>query len=381
MKTLQRYILGETIKTLLFALVGLAGFLLLAGAARHGVRKGLPVSAILESIPYLLPEILRFAIPAAFLFAVCSVFGYLASSGEMIALKSLGINPTRVIVPVLVLAYALSLVTFWTYDLCASWGRPGMQKTVASYVDQVVYRTVRAQGVFEAGPVTILATGVRDGQLVEPRVTIRRAGESSIHVAARSASISAAPSEGELHMRFFQGTVEVDGKTTLSFPDVFERQFPLVPTARADHDRSPAELPLYSICRQAADEAQIVANLGESIQLPMNEETRAAMQSDLSNHRTRWYRLRAEPHRRMSNGFAVLAFALIGIPISLNRQSSDTMTIMFLCFFPVLLLYYPILVMSEEMAREGFVPELSVWLAPVTLSLIGVQLYRQIVRK
>lgn len=380
MKILQRYVLAETIKVLIMTLVALAGFLLLAGAVRQGMRKGLPVTAILETLPFLMPEILRFAIPASFLFAVCSVFGYMSSSGEMIAIKSLGINPLRVVIPVLVLSYALSLVTFWMYDLCASWGRPGMQRKIAACVDQMVYRTLQSDGIFEAGPITLMATGVRDGQLLEPRVTIRRTGEPSVYVSARTASLNATASEGQLHMHFHDGRVEVDGNSTLTFPDTFDRQFSLIPTSRPDHERSPAELPLYAIRKQIKDERELVASLDESISLPMDEEMRRVVQGDLTAHRGRWYRLRAEPHRRMANGFAVLAFALIGIPISLSRQASDTMTIMFLCFFPVLLLYYPILVMGEEIARKGYLPEVSVWLAPTALSLIGVFLYRRTVR-
>ena len=84
----------------------------------------------------------------------------------------------------------------------------------------------------------------------------------------------------------------------------------------------------------------------------------------------------AEVPRRMSNGFGCFCFALVGIPVAMRTRSSDVMSVFFLCFLPVLVVYYPLLVVGENMAREGTLPNLSVWMADAVLVVAGILLLR-----
>ena len=88
-------------------------------------------------------------------------------------------------------------------------------------------------------------------------------------------------------------------------------------------------------------------------------------------------RLLAEPQRRLANGFGCLCFALVGVPVALLRRSGDIMSVFFVCFLPILLFYYPLLMVGESLARQGVYPQCSVWLADSTMFLAGgVLLYR-----
>jgi lipopolysaccharide export system permease protein len=69
-----------------------------------------------------------------------------------------------------------------------------------------------------------------------------------------------------------------------------------------------------------------------------------------------------------------LGFALLGIPIAMRGRASDTMSVFFLCFLPILLIYYPLLVTGENLARAGVYPPLSVWLANTVLFAAGAAL-------
>ena len=65
----------------------------------------------------------------------------------------------------------------------------------------------------------------------------------------------------------------------------------------------------------------------------------------------------------------------------MKGRSSDTMSVFFLCFMPILLVYYPLLMTGENIAREGFYPGLSVWLADAVLLVIGAVLMLRIMRR
>jgi lipopolysaccharide export system permease protein len=61
-------------------------------------------------------------------------------------------------------------------------------------------------------------------------------------------------------------------------------------------------------------------------------------------------------------------------------RSADTMSVFILCFLPILLLYYPLLVVGENLARKGTMPQLSVWLADAVLLLAGAWLLKRRLR-
>ena len=90
--------------------------------------------------------------------------------------------------------------------------------------------------------------------------------------------------------------------------------------------------------------------------------------------------MQAETQRRLSNGFACLCFALVGIPVAIWQKSSDNIGVFFLCFGPILLVYYPLLVVGENLARDGHWPHLTVWLADGLLLVVGLLLMRWQVR-
>ena len=87
----------------------------------EGSKMGLPTLVMLRTMPFMMPEMLGITIPVAMLYAVSSVFGRMTGANEIVAIKSLGINPMVVVWPVVVLAGFLSLGTVWMYEIAATW--------------------------------------------------------------------------------------------------------------------------------------------------------------------------------------------------------------------------------------------------------------------
>ena len=80
MRRITRYVLSELLKVFLVGLRGMTVLLLLAVVAQEAVRQGLGPEPIVRLVPCVLPEALRYAIPATILFAACSVFGRMSAS-------------------------------------------------------------------------------------------------------------------------------------------------------------------------------------------------------------------------------------------------------------------------------------------------------------
>lgn len=374
----------ETLQVFLATMAVALLLMTLGGGIKEGVSRGLPPQVVLKILPYVVPEMLRFVIPGCLLFAVCSVLGQMAAANEMVALKSLGIDPLRVIWPLLILAYALSVATFWLYDVCAVWARPNLGRLVAGSIDEIAYSVLASSRSFRAGGVSIVVEGVEGRTLRRPALSIETGNATPpVMLVAAEASLVADAGTGALRVECRDGQVDVPGKGRLRFPDRFSHQLPLGDAGAAREELlSPAYLSLRAIPRQVAWEREQIARLerelGSAGAAGQAEGDR--IRGELKYRRARLYRLQAEPQRRLSNGMGCLCFALVGIPVALGRRSADTMSVFFLCFLPILLVYYPLLMTGENIARQGVFPQCSVWLADAVLLGAAIVLLRWVRR-
>src|SRR3972149_2407077 len=77
------------------------------------VARSADLTTIVRVFLNLLPSIFAVTIPMAFLLGVLLAFGRLASESEIVALRAVGVSPLRLLVPVMILATAAGLVTFY----------------------------------------------------------------------------------------------------------------------------------------------------------------------------------------------------------------------------------------------------------------------------
>ena len=96
MRTLPRYVIGQFLQVFCLAFAGITLFMLIVGVGREAVREGLGLGPLVRLVPFILPDSMRFSIPASALLSACTVFGRMAGENEVVAIKSLGISPTSV---------------------------------------------------------------------------------------------------------------------------------------------------------------------------------------------------------------------------------------------------------------------------------------------
>ena len=123
MPIITRYVLAELMKVFLVALAGMTLFFLMFGLVKEAYQEGLGLKQIAMLIPYVLPDALRFSVPATILFGACSVFGRLAGGNEVTAIKASGISPMVLLWPAIAMAFVVSLIAVWLNDVAVSWGR------------------------------------------------------------------------------------------------------------------------------------------------------------------------------------------------------------------------------------------------------------------
>lgn len=389
MRILTRYVLSELLKVFLVALAGMTLFLLLVGLFREAYNQGLGLKQVLLLIPFVLPEALRFSVPATILFAACSVFGRLASANEVIAVKASGISPMVLLWPTFAMAFLVSLAAVWLNDVAVSWGRDGMLKVVIESVEEVAYGRLQQQRSYSSRQFSINVKDVQGKRLIRPEITFQGDGDDPpTNISCAEASLHSDLIEQTLTISCRNGVLERGG-VSFSFPDTWQQVLPL---DRSGGKRSPSDLPMYAIPEDQAQQRNRIQTLAQQMtataacQMLTGDFASLAgtqwsrQQGQVTEARQRLFRLEMEPARRWANGFSCLCFVLVGAPLAIYLRNSDLLTSFFACFLPILIVYYPMLMFGVSQCKNGDYPPFAVWSGNLILAAIGTWLIRRVCR-
>lgn len=118
---MDRWLLQELVGPLLFGIAAFTAVSLSVGVVFELVRRvaesGLPPQVAIQVLMLRLPGFLVLAFPMATLMATLLAYSRLSGSSELTALRSVGAGTTRMVMPALALALAMSLLTFLFNDL------------------------------------------------------------------------------------------------------------------------------------------------------------------------------------------------------------------------------------------------------------------------
>ena len=234
MAILPRYVLVEVIKIFAVSVAALTLMVVLGFVGREATAQGLPLMPTLRLIPYFLPETLRVTVPMTLLLACTTVFARIAGANEVVAVKALGISPMVLLWPVLIFAFAMSLVTVWLNDLADSWGRNNIQRVVIDNVEEIIYSMLQTQRRYSTSNFSINVKDIDGPRLL--RVTLSITGHDNspkMSINAEEATLRCYRGEGVLKVFAKNGVIDVGDKHSLAFPDVQVFEIPLTDASRA----------------------------------------------------------------------------------------------------------------------------------------------------
>ncbi|NBT12836.1 MAG: YjgP/YjgQ family permease [Planctomycetia bacterium] len=393
MKLITRYVLSELLQVFLVALSALTLFMLVVGLVKEAQQQGLGMLQIAQLVPYVLPEAMRFAVPGTMLFAVASLFGRMSASNEITALKAAGISPTAAIWPALGLAVVVSFVSVWLNDVAVSWGRDGVRRVIVGSVEDIIYGRLRQQRSYSTAKLSINVKGVEGRKLVRPTLSFQPGGETApVTVSAAEAQMRADPQTGTLTITCRNGTLHV-GDVKAVFPDTIERVVPLDAVSRKEtSSTSPSDIPLADFPKARVEQVALLGRIRQleaaksaigvftgrlEQTLPAYTETERQQEKQAI---ARLNRIIMEPWRRWANGFSCLCFVLVGAPMAIRMRNADFLTSFFLCFLPILVVYYPVFMLGISRVKAGVLPPPAVWMGNVLITLWGLWLMRRVVR-
>jgi lipopolysaccharide export system permease protein len=391
MYKLTRYVMFQLLSIFLMALCAMTLLMVVVAILREAREQQLDFFLVLRMVPYILPDALRFAVPATILFAACFVFGRLSSANEIVAIKAMGISPWRILWPCFAAVTLLSFGAVWLNDLAVSWGRQGVRRIVIASIEEIAYGMLKSRGTYTSPGFSINVKRVEDQRLIQPTVTFQKHGDApAVVIRAEWAELHADTTANTLTIVLHNGSAVGSG-VEASFRGTIERVLPLSRDSDREN-RRPSQMALRDIPQAIQDQrewidqreqtlaAQAAFHLATGDLAALTDATWRRSESQLSRQREQVFRLKTEPHRRWAAGFSCLCFVAVGAPLAVRRRFGEFWTTFFLCFLPILLVYYPLLMVSIDRAKTGALPPQVVWSGNLVLLLWSFWLIRRVLR-
>ena len=92
-------------------------------------------------------------------------------------------------------------------------------------------------------------------------------------------------------------------------------------------------------------------------------------------------RYRTEYHTRFSMSMSCLFFVLVGSPFAVLGEKKQFLTSFLFVFSPILIVYYPVAMMTQNLSKAGSLePSLAVWAANTLMLIAAVYFLRRVCR-
>lgn len=371
MKILRNYIIKEITGPLLASL-GVFTFVLLIGnmlkLADLMLNKGVDIRDVIKLFLYLIPYILSYTIPMAILTATVLCFGRMASDNEVIAMKASGISIYKIGLPVLLIAFMISLGSVYlnnsilpiSHFASIKLIKGAALKNPAAYLEPGTF-IKSFQGY-------IVRIGSVEGNTLDD-ILIYQLGEKgpTRTIIAKSGKFITNPGRNAITLELKDGTADEPNPDD---PSVFYKLNFETYDMTLDLDKGlkkknfRKKLKDMTIKELKDDIASLKATGIQS------EHTKKEIRERLT-----------EIHRKIAMAFSSFVFVLVALPLAINAKRREK-SIGFAISLVVLLAYYLLLFGGMSLALRNIVPPIAgVWLANAVYFIIGAALTFMIIEK
>jgi lipopolysaccharide export system permease protein len=363
-RTLTCYLLSEILPPFLLGLLTFTFILLIARILKLVeliVTRGIPLTQVGRLLVLILPTFLELTLPMAFLLAILLGLGRLSGDQELLALKSSGVSPVQILLPLIFVAASVAAITF----LLTTWVRPAAQVALKDELYNIAKTrvgTALREKVFNDDFPNILIYveeiippgNVGQGILI---IDKRETAKDNI-IVGKVGLINTEEQTHTLSLRLFDGSIYERDRTRSDFSqtnfNIYDFKLDL------DEFIGPAKM------RDAGPKEMSLNRLLKTI-----EEKQAAG-------------INARPelmefHQRIAFSFAPIVFCLLGVSLSLLPRTSRANRSWGVALCVVwLVVYYALLSLGKALGERGaFHPFVALWFPNIVVGVISLHLFRK----
>ena len=325
------------------------------------VTRGIPLTQVGRLLVLILPTFLELTLPMAFLLAILLGLGRLSGDQELLALKSSGVSPVQILLPLIFVAASVAIITF----LLTTWVRPAAQVALKDELYNIAktrVATALREKVFNDDFPNILIYveeiippgNVGQGILI---IDKRETARDNI-IVGKVGLINTEEQTHTLSLRLFDGSIYERDRTRSDFSqtnfNIYDFKLDL------DEFIGPAKM------KDAGPKEMSLNRLLKTI-----EEKQAAG-------------INARPelmefHQRIAFSFAPIVFCLLGVSLSLLPRTSRANRSWGVALCVVwLVVYYALLSLGKALGERGaFHPFVALWFPNIIIGVISLHLFRK----
>lgn len=397
-RLIQRQILWELLLTTFFALVGISALLTIVGVLVEASRHGLDPIGILLVIPYLIAPTLPYTLPTCLLFACTITYGAMSGANEITALKASGVHAMRVLWPAVILSVLVSALGVFLVDRVIPLCNRQLTEIIMSDVERAIYAYLHEKGgIAEPNfPYELYVQSIQDGRLIKPIIKHQRpTGGYDMVASAAEATLEVVDGEADeekalVVLRMIDGIASTDTDNAVHFHD--RRQEMPIPNMFHQSEEKMQALSFDGLYQRSNKRKKRIGELDHQISIAA---ATAVFNGDMKGFTQQWSKNRISAHRlqrkmresfaeiqlRLAQSMAAIPFVLLGCPISVIFQRREFLRTFFMCFMPIVVLYYPAMLLSFNMYKEGaFELPLVMWGPSLIMGLLSVSFLKRMVR-
>lgn len=392
MRILQRYILIELLRVFVFVLSIMTVLLVFVGVFSQVTDKGLGPVQVLQILPYVVPSLFPFTIPATLLLTVTVVYGRIAGDQEVTAAKAAGINVISLLSPSFIMGAVLAFCSLLLEDQVIPWAVENMDRTVTLAMEDIFLDILRSSQYFvdHNKGLTIAVTRVDGKKLIKPTIQYRSPGQKQpATLCAEEAGIEFDLKNKKIKLHLVQAQMKTSSAGGIALKDdTFE--FPLLMDDKKPNPR------FMSIHENRTRLGAVTAGLEER-KMERDVETALALavgdfdhlahpdlhqyELDLVSNKVMMARCNTAIHDRFARSMSCFFFALLGGPFAILHAKKQFLTCFFICFVPILLIYYPVALLMINLSKSSIVsPVWAMWVGNVVLFVIAMFILRKVLK-
>ncbi|MCG6154762.1 LptF/LptG family permease [Rubinisphaera margarita] len=391
MRLLQRYITLELLRVFVMVLLAISILLVFVGVFQQATENGLGPMEVLQILPYVIYSLLPITIPATMLLTVTVVYGRMSGDQELIAARAAGINLLSLLWPSLLMGACLSVGSLVLTDQVIPWSIDKIQETVLLKMEKIFLDQLRSDHQFidANGGLVITVMDIDDKTLVKPTIRYTTKNGRTFTIQADSANIHFNLQERLAKIRVVGGYIHMsDGRGAWIREEEYPFPLPMIDKQRkarhmAAQDITTELARLKDVEEYRTSERAISAAMslttGRFEEFTMQDFT-DLIQGEMVDTQRR-HKLAAEYHGRFAMAGSCFFFVLVGSPFSIIQAKKQFLTTFFIVFMPIVFIYYPMVMLSMNQAKNGTLDAAWVmWVANAVTGVVGLYLLRRVMQ-
>jgi lipopolysaccharide export system permease protein len=313
-------------------------------------------------LTYSMPFFLAFIIPMSVMMSILLTFLRMSADNEITALKSCGISPHRLLVPVLIFSLLGWALTSVIEIKALPWGNRAYNTLSVEVAQNSIDAIVKERTFIDAFDDVMLYINQVDMQtktLKDVFIEDQRTPGINNTIMAPRGRISMDVERHELHLKLFQGTIN---QVNLAHRTA----------DKIDYDTYEMKLDLGQVIRRV-----------DRASLSLNEMPLKALALELRRRKVKdkhYYSALLKYHEKFAVPFACLALGLLALPLGMvsKRAKRSSGMVMGIILF---LVYFILLSVGWSFGESGSIhPVVGMWAPNIVLGGLGAFLYWRTIR-